>query len=236
MKKLFSLLLCVLSLTGFAQNSKWFVSFATGFNIGGPSVSIKNQMKDQGFDDDSDFNFFGWTGTSEYPYKSQEPSLLLRVGKQISEKKSIYFVAGRLDKATVQGFKNEGYSNLFGFLGSSSGPSPKISYSLYQFTAGYLYNMPKSRIQLGIGPSLYMLNYSDELTENNSFTAGATGTAIFPLRKAKRKMGFELIIEANLAPPVKLESRQNEEVYHFKMKSANMVSLNIGLAISYNKK
>ena len=96
--------------------------------------------------------------------------------------------------------------------------------------------MPKSRIQLGIGPSLYMLNYSDELTENNSFTAGATGTAIFPLRKAKRKMGFELIIEANLAPPVKLESRQNEEVYHFKMKSANMVSLNIGLAISYNKK
>src|SRR5688572_384843 len=114
MKKIFTALFCIVSLNGLAQTPKWFVSFATGFNIGGPSISIKNQMKDQGFDDDSDFNFFGWTGTSEYPYKSQDPSLLLRVGKQISEKKSIYFVIGRLDKATVKGFKDEGYSNLWG--------------------------------------------------------------------------------------------------------------------------
>ncbi|MGZ5192063.1 MAG: hypothetical protein ACXWCZ_13725, partial [Flavisolibacter sp.] len=223
MKKIYTALLCIVSLNGLTQTPKWFVSFATGFNVGGPSVSIKSEMKNQGFDDKSEFNFFGWTGTSEYPYKSQEPSLLLRFGKQISEKKLIYFVIGRLDKATVKGFRNDGYSDLLGLFGSSSGPRPYINYSLYQLTAGYLYTNAKSRIKLGVGPSVYLLNYKDELTESNSFTAGAAATAIFPLRKAKRKLGFDFIIEANLAPPVKIESRHNEEVNQFKMKSANMV-------------
>jgi hypothetical protein len=235
MKKIITALFCIISLNSFSQTPKWFVSFATGVNIGGPSVSIKSQMKKQGFDDESSFNFFGWTGTDKHPYKSQDLSLLLRFGKQITDNKTIYFVIGRLDKAKVEGFKNKGYTNLI-FIGSSSGPNPYISYSLYQLTGGYMYTNPKSRVKLGIGPSVYMMDFTDGYEKDRSFTAGVTGTARFPLRKEKRQLGFEFIVETNLAAPIKLESNQGDATDPFKMKSANMISLNLGLALTFKKK
>ena len=43
-------------------------------------------------------------------------------------------------------------------------------------------------------------------------------------------------MEANFAPPVKMKVDQGEAADHFHMKSANMLSANIGVALCFRKR
>lgn len=233
MKKLFTALFCIISLNGLTQTPKWFVSVATGLNIGGPSISIQSQMKQQGYNDEVTYIWFGG-GTTKYPIKNPIPSLLLTGGKQISEKKSLFFVVGLLDKATVIGR----YANdINGYVNNSPDfeLNPEIRYSIYQVAGGFMYTNPKSRTKIGIGPSFYLINFTHGAEKGTGFTAGITATSRTPFKKKIKPVRLEFITAINLAPPVKMEINQGKNANHFKMKSANMISINLGVGISFNK-
>ena len=82
MKKLLTALFILVNLSSFGQTADWNISITSGLSIGGPAGSLKKQMIDQGFDQTGDYNFFGWTGTTDYPTKGKTPSLMFRVTKK----------------------------------------------------------------------------------------------------------------------------------------------------------
>jgi hypothetical protein len=238
MKKLFSLLLVVGNLNCFAQANKWFVSFSAAPTIGGPSSSIKKQFVSQGFDQTSSFNFLGLEGTTKYPVVMKDASLLIRGGAKLNDHRSIYFTVGQSAAGTVEGYKNEGYSDFLGIFGGSYGQTISIDYHTYQFTAGYMYSFPNTRSKVGFGPSFFLFDYA--ITENNnskgSHTAlspGATFTARLPLGKERKLFGVELVFEGNAALPVKMKSEM--EGAGFQPGTVNMFSANIGIAFCFRK-
>ncbi len=237
MHKLLFFLICLISLKSSAQTKKVFFSFAPGVTIGGPSISLKQQMIRQGYDQTSSYNFFGWQGTTKYPRIDKFASLLLRGGYLINDRKSIYFVAGLSMKGSVTGFKNEGYADLWIFGGGSIGPMPKVSYEVFQLTAGYLFASQNSRAKLGIGPSLYFLRYSVNSEKSRlNVVPGVALTGRFPLGKEKRVFGMELIVETNLAPPAKMRSGGILNEKGFRPGKANMICMNVGLGFTIRTK
>jgi len=236
MKKLFSAILCVVCLNAFSQASKWFVTVSGGATVGGPSASIKNQMKKQGFDDTGTSNFFGWTSTIDYPHKVQDPSLLVSFGIRQNDHRSLYFTVGQLEKSEVRGLRNTGYSSFLGIIGGSDGPTPAVKYTTYQLTAGYMYSFSKSRVKLGVGPSLFFVKYASGMSYSfgetrTSVVPGVSGSARLPMGKEKKMFGFEFFVETNLAPPAKMTTSESPAKDEFQMKSANMMSANFGIAL-----
>lgn len=239
MKKFFSAVLLIINLNCFAQASKWFVSFSAGATLGGPSASLKHQLTRQGFDETSTGNFLGLSWTNDYPHVTRDAAVLVRGGKKINDRRSIYFVAGRSSKACVEGFKNQGYSDLFGIIGSSYGDRISISYRVYQLTSGYLYSFPATKIKLGLGPSLYLV---DHKVEHNSVLTGKDAPLVpgvsflarFPFGKERKLFGTELFIEGNMAPSVNINASTSEA--GFRPGRASMVYFNAGLALTFRKK
>jgi hypothetical protein len=241
MKKLFSAILCVVSLNAFSQASKWFVTVSVGGTVCGPAASIKNQMKKQGFDDTGTSNFLGWTSTTDYPDKMQDPSLLVTFGIKQNNHRTLYFTLGQLEKSEVWGLRNTGYSDFLGIIGGSDGPTPVVKYTTYQLTAGYMYSFAKSRVKLGVGPSLFFVKYASGMSytvgeTKTTVMPGVSGSARLPLGKEKKMFGVELFVETNIAPPVKMDVDEHKAEYQFQMKSANMISANFGIAFRLHDK
>lgn len=238
MKKLFSAMLIVINLNCFAQTKNWFVSFSVAPAIGGPSASLKSQMKAQGYGDNAESTFviFG-DGTTTYP-RGGAMALLATGGKKISDHKSIYFVAGISQKATVEGFNAQGWSDgFFGLFAGTYGNHVSVSYNTYQLGTGYMYSFPKSRTSLGFGPAVYLFNYG--ISENyapkekhSSIVPGASFNARIPFGKERKLFGVEFVINGNIAPSVKMKSDHTEG---FQPKNANMFSASAGLAFSFRK-
>lgn len=160
------------------------------------------------------------------PGKRKSPSLLLSFGKKLKEHRYIYFVIGCADKGQVEGYKD---------LGSILESYATIHYSVYQFTAGYLYTIGKSRIKLGGGPSLLMLKYTAGSEQSQtSFVPGLTLSGRFPLGKEKRLIGVDFILEANLAPPAKIEMQEKSD-NGFHITKADMIQGSAGLALCFRK-
>lgn len=237
MKKLFLVMLVIINLNCFAQANKWFVSISATPTIGGPSVSLKNQIIKQGFNESSSFNFLGLGVTTQYPIVVKDISLLVRAGKRITDRRSIYFVAGQTTSGCVSGFKNEGYSDFFGIFSGSYGQHIDIDYRVYQVTAGYLYSFPNTKAKIGIGPSFFVCNYAitknyTNKEEHTSLMPGATFTARLPLGKEKKLFGVELVCEGNVAPPAQMKADHTEG---FQPKNASMFSGNAGLAFTFHR-
>ncbi len=209
------------------------MSVSAGIGFGGPSASIKNQMNKQHFNDKGSFNFFGWTSTTKYPDGASEGSLLFRFSKKINKLKSLYFIVGQADKNEVTGFKDEGYVNLILF-GSSVGPLPKVRYTVFQIGGGYLYQT-SSRMKLGVVPSLFIVPYSaNDSAKHTSFAPGASFTARIPLGKERRQLGFDLLFDANIAPPINMKvNEKTTEGFH--MNKANMMQISTGIALTFRK-
>ena len=238
MKKLFFAMLVIINLNCFAQANKWFVSFSVAPAFGGPSASLKTQMKAQGYGDqaESTFNLFG-SGNTSYP-RGGSVALLMRGGKKITDRKSIYFVAGISEKATIEGFHAQGWSDgFFGLFAGTYGQHISVKYTTYQLTAGYMYSFSNSKAKLGFGPSVYILsygtsvNYSDK-ENHTSLVPGASFTARLPFGKEKRLFGVEFVFEGNMAPPVQMKSDRTDG---FQPKHANMFSANAGLAFTFHR-
>jgi len=237
MKKFFLLILVVVNINCFAQANKWFVSLSTSATIGGPSASLKRQMIDQHFDQTSESSFFIFSFSTDYPIVTKDAAILLRGGLKLDDRKGLYFVAGQCAKGSVEGFKNEGYSDVWLF-GSSYGQNIKIDYEAYQFTGGYQYTFVHSKSKVGFGPSLFLLHYSvlENYSNKQSYspvTVGATCTARLPLGKEKKLFGVELVFETNVALPVKMKGEYEQT--GFKAGSVNMCSANLGIAFSLRR-
>lgn len=236
MKKLLSALLILINLDCFAQTNNWFISFSVAPVFGGPAASLKSQLKAQGYGDDTEstFNIFG-SGHTSYP-RGGSTSIMARGGKKITERRSIYFVAGICEKATIEGFDAQGWSDgIFGLFAGTTGVHTSVKYSIYQLTTGYMYSFTGSRTKLGFGPSVYIFNYSkeDNYTNTGSHTAvvpGASFTTRIPLGKEKKVFGLELVFEGNMAPTVQMKSNNSDG---FQPKKANMFSCNAGLAFTF---
>lgn len=233
MKKLICLVAFLASISCFAQKEKWSVSVSGGMSVGGPAATIKNQMGKQGFDDKGSFNILIWTSTTQYPERSPEGSLLLRFSKKINNFKSLYFIVGQADKSEVTGFKDEGYVNLI-LIGSSVGPMPKVRYTIFQVGGGYLYQT-SSRAKLGIVPSAFIVPYSaNDSAKHTSIVPGVSFTARIPLGKEKKQLGFDLVFDANLAPPINMKiNEKTTEGFH--MNKANMMQISAGIALTFRK-
>jgi hypothetical protein len=235
MKKFFSVILIIVNINCFAQANKWFVSISYAPSIGGPAASLKSQMKEQGYGDEevNSFDIFG-SGNVQYP-RGAAVALLATAGKKISDHKSLYFVAGLAGTATIAGFKSKGYSNgFFGLFAGSYGERVSVKYNLYQLTAGCMFSFSSSRTQIGFGPSLYVFNYSvsDDYAHGQTHSSIVPGAAIntrIPMGKQRKLVGLDFVTNVNVAPQVKMQS---DNAKGFQPKNANMVSVNIGLALS----
>lgn len=231
-------MLVVVNLNCIAQSKDWFMSFSIAPAFGGPSSSLKSQMRAQGYGDQSEstFNIFG-SGNTSYP-RGGSVAFLARGGKKINNHKSIYFVAGISEKATIEGFHAQGWSDgFFGLFAGTYGEHVSVTYTTYQLTAGYMYSFPDTRAKIGFGPSIYILNYGSDInytTKDNhtAFVPGASFTARLPLGKEKKLFGVELFVEGNAAPPVKMKSEHSDG---FQPKNANMFSGNGGLAFTFHR-
>jgi hypothetical protein len=238
MKKLFSAMLLIVNLNCFAQANKWFISFTAAPSLGGPAASLKQQMKAQGYGDQSESTFviFG-SGTTKYP-RGGAVAVLASGGKKITDKRSIYFVAGISEKARIEGFDAQGYSDgIFGLFAGTYGNHVSVSYNIYQLTAGYMYSFSKSRTKLGFGPSIYLLTYGISRNfapeeKHNSIVPGAAFNTRIPFGKERRLVGIDFVFNGNIAPSVKMKSNYKEG---FQPKNANMFSANAGLALSFRK-
>jgi hypothetical protein len=222
--------------TAYSQNAKWFVSFSTGGNFGGPGASLKSKMNKQGFNQESSFNFLGWTGTTQYPRKEVDPYALIRFGFRMKERKSLFFVAGLAEQGTVSGFKNLGYSDFLGILGSSDGPLPSMQYSLYQLSGGLQYDNVKTRAKLGFAPSLFVMRYAlNEENKKSAIMPGAFLTGRFTIGKEKKLFGLEIVLDMRLAPPVHMKNDVTPETGEFRAGSVNICSGSAGIAFCFRK-
>jgi hypothetical protein len=195
-------------------------------------------MINQGFDQTSTGSFLGWNWTTDFPKVSKSASLLLRGGKKMDDRRSIYFVAGLSAKGKVEGFKNQGYDDFLGIFGGSYGQSVGVDYSVYQLTAGYLYSFTNTKAKIGFGPSVFCLDYSvsDNYAKGEdhvSLMPGASFTARVPLGKEKKLFGFELVFEGNMAPPAKMKAQKTTS--GFEVKNANLIQANLGFAVTFKR-
>jgi hypothetical protein len=172
-----------------AQNSRWFIVLTPGYGIGGPGVSIKANMNQSGFNQSQDNWLFG--GTNTYPKVSHEPTLLLTIGKHVSEFGSICVTAGQTTAGTVTGYNGQSNATL--------------DYNVWQFTGSYQFGFANTHFKVGVGPSLfyfkYSQNYSYQATgsSNSVIKPGLSVITRIPLGAEKRLFGMELFFELNIA-------------------------------------
>lgn len=203
MKKILVLLICFFSLLAGLkaqtniETSKWFVSFSTGFCIGGPVSSIDNALTDQNFNG----SYNGWFGPVSYPITTNKQPLLFMFGTRITKYGSLYMVVGQ-----PTGGKAEGYNGV---------SIVSFDYHVLQFTLGYQFSFPDTRFKVGIGPSLFIFKNTPEadyqsVSAQSSTIPGGTINVRVPFGKEKKLFGVELFFQMNLAPSAKLGEIQNQ--------------------------
>src|SRR5215218_2700885 len=140
MKKATFLLLATLTaaLATYAQPSKWFVSVSSGVPFGGPAKSIKNNMVKNGLDQTSNVIFFFMDFSTAYPHSLQNPPLLFKLGKRMTDKRSLYIVAGVSNSGEAVGNKIISYGgngDLYPIFGGTNDLIVDVRYKLFQLGA-----------------------------------------------------------------------------------------------------
>lgn len=183
----------------------------------------------QGYGDTYSYDFFGITGSTKYPRSAKGAYLLVRGGKKMTERKSLYFIAGQVDQGEVWGFKKNTNPDPYGYI---IGDFPDVRFSLLQFSAGYQFHYTSTRAKLGLGPTIFILRQSSYGRKVASYAPGLTATARLPLGREKRLVGMELIMDANLGLPMKMKQTFTSS---FTPGKVNICSVNLGLAISFRR-
>jgi hypothetical protein len=237
MKNILTVLLCIISISSFGQASKWFVSLFTGAKVAGPPVTIKHHMKEHGYDETVTSTFL-WTTTTNYPVEDVYPSLLVMMGKRISDYKSVYIVAGRSARGVVSGFRTEGYADFFGLFSGPYGQRIDIPYSIYQLGGGVMYSFPNTRTKLAAGPSFFLFEYGGEeytgIEKHHSFLPGLSGVLRVPFGREKKLVGIDLVVELNLAPPATIKGDE-APLQVIQLQKVNMIHAAVGLALSFRR-
>lgn len=223
------------------QNTNWFISFSTGAVFGGPSASLLNKMKQQGFNQTSAGYFLGLNWTTTYPFKSQTPYFKVLTGKKISENKSIYFTGGFAGSGEVSGYKASGNVVNLGFFAYTDGDHPFIKYTVYQLGGGLQYHFKKTRMKLGAAPSALLFSYSSSNGQRRSvcFSPGIEGMARMPLGREKKFFGVDLLAQVLAAAPVKPDLNKNlsagETRTSFNTAGTSLLQASVGIAFSFRQ-
>jgi hypothetical protein len=239
MKKLLITLIILVSLNALGQKtSSWFVSVAGGPSFGGPMPSLRNQIESQNFNQMSQSEFFGVQWSTQYPKISKDGSIMMRVGMKISDYKSVYVSGGISNGGEVRGFKGDGTYSSFWLFGGTGGDYVDIDYEVLQFSAGYQYSFAKTRTKVSVGPAAYILRYAisstySEKLNQSAVVPGISTSLRVPLGKEKKLVGFDLMIQADLAPPAKMKN--TGESTSFQAGKVNMAHGSIGLALSFRR-
>jgi hypothetical protein len=219
-----------------AQPAKWFVSVATGYTMGGPAASIKNNMRRCNLDHISSFSaLWGlFSGTTNYPESSRNLPLLLKAGKRLTDKRSLYLVVGISGTGSVEGFRKIAFDESWDdFFSKSVGIHVHVEYKLYQISAGYQYSYPNTHAKIAVAPSLFLFRYQNTsastLQRHTAVAPGVAFTSRLPLGKEKRLIGVDLLVELNLAPPVKMQALTTEYTYGDKTSTATLQRSNVNL-------
>ena len=249
MKKLFFAAAFFISAAGaFAQTTDWYVSVSIGPGWGGPQGSLKNKFEKTGFNQTSEFSFFGLGSNTSYPIVYRGVPVLVRAGKKLKGKKSIYVVAGTSAAAEVSGYKREG--SFGGVIAGTFGTHINMNYKVTQIAAGLENSMPKSRIKLGYAPGAFLLRYHNTPGVSNpkkttSVVPGLALTGRLPLGREKNNVGVELVADINLAPPATIKEQYKmvgdnisgfSTVQALSATKVNMVHGTAGLALTLRKK
>ncbi|HWJ89672.1 MAG TPA: hypothetical protein VNR87_01090 [Flavisolibacter sp.] len=240
MKQLLTALIILVSLNALSQKaSRWFLSVASGPSFGGPMPSIRHQIEKQNFNQMSQGNFLGLEWSTQYPKVTRGGTFLVKAGKNISAYKSVFVSGGLSAAGEARGFRSSGTYSTFLFFGGTDGAWVDIDYRVLQFAAGYQYAFQRTRAKLAVAPAAYVLRYAisdvySEKLDQTSIVPGVSGSLRMPLGKEKKLVGFDLLIEADLAPPAKMKNK-NAETTSFKPGSVNMIHALIGLALSFRR-
>src|ERR1700759_5519212 len=107
-KMIIPLALALLASAAFGQKKKFSISLLVTPTIGGPENSIGENMKEQGFGETANFNFFGLTGSANYPIKDRSGAVfLVNVTVRQKENRSLFFIAGISNQGKVSGYHYE---------------------------------------------------------------------------------------------------------------------------------
>jgi len=226
MKKILLLAFAIsFSLVTEAQTAKWFVTFSTGFQIAGPSSSLKKYMNDNGFNVSSQT----FLGPADYPTTTPGLAFLAMLGGQVGKNRSLYILLGMPWNGEVSGFDGHQSNN--------------VKYHVYQFGGGYQFSSSNSRSSVGAGPSLFILQSgknnhtygNNELTEKHTAVKpGLTITGRTALGKGRKLLGLELFAELNVAPKASFVDPQS---YDGKTSyNMNMTGGMLGLALAVSKR
>lgn len=223
------------------QNTNWFISFSTGAVFGGPSASLYNKMKQQGYDQTSYASFLGLDFSTNYPFKEHSPYGKILAGKKIAKNKSIYFVGGIVDAGSVFGYKASGNVVNLGFFAFMEGDQPSIKYTVYQLGGGLQYHFEKTRIKLGAAPSALLFSYSSSNSQRRyvCFSPGIEGMARVPLGREKKFFGIDLMAQVLAAAPVKPDLNKNlspgEAKTSFNTAGTSLFQASVGVAFSFRQ-
>jgi hypothetical protein len=249
MKKVTLLLLATstISLTSFAQPSKWFVSAVTGIPFGGPVGSLKKHFRRDGLNHTESFQVLFIGGSTKYPIGTRNPPLLVKFGKRLNERRSLYIVAGVSSSGEAEGYKRyDEESALFPLFYSTTGSYVTVKYRLLQVAAGYQYHYANKRLKLAAAPSLFIYKYQNTRAirkqQHAAVVPGMAFSGRLPLGKEKKLFGVDLIADLNLAPPVKMKELRTENhnsgetvATVLKSGSVNITHGMVGLAFSFRR-
>jgi hypothetical protein len=226
MKLIYFLLISLFtSLSSFCQADKFFVSISSSLGFGGPAPSIQSTMKSLQY---TKKTFLG---------SGHSPSLILKTGLKVNEYHSLYLIFGQFDQASVSRFRTTGYESFWGLWDYKVGEKITVNFTTMQYGVGYQFEFPESRWKLGLGPSVFVLDYevstnSPTFKSDRKVTAGASFSARIPIGKGKKAVGIEFVSDLTLAPSVTLQT----EAYRLHNVSASMCRGTFGVAFTYRHK
>ena len=237
MKKLLLCLPILIALYTPAQKGTWNLSVGGGFGWGGPKTTFKKAMIETNFDQTQS----GWLGKSDFPRVYPAFNLSAKVGRGIKEN-TAFFVAGGLTSGSVDGLNQQDYGSS-GWLGSSA-TRVNVAYKVMQLTTGLEHTLRHSKVTIGYGPAVYILQYTNANYASEQYQSVVPGinlSGAVPLFRKGSKFGVALITEMNLALPASLKPLHHHytkdgtsaQVAFVREGKANMTQGNIGLALMF---
>jgi hypothetical protein len=225
MKKLATLLLVLaISANPSMAQCKWFFMMSGGVPVSGPGATLKQKLKEDGFNSSPDSWFiFGSSGTN-YPHVFHKLPFFFTIGRQVSSKGSVVFMAGRSDAGEAKGFTE------------SAGIT--IPYNIFQLTTAYQLGSPGSLFKLAAGISAFHFTYGPSVpsaTEGGEWKPGLSLTGRLRIGKKKKTVGMELFMQMNVASKVKTEEMSTRGL-NLTAGSLNMIHGVIGLSFEISDK
>jgi len=232
MKFLLAAALCfVFTIANSQERTVFFVSFSSGIPVTRMDLSIKQQMRSQGFDKKRQSLLDVFIESQEAPYRKRGFNGRLMMGKRINSFRSIYGIAGIIDRAAITGRLRSASDPRPGYVRY---PEATFRYTLAQLGGGMLFTT-RSKVRFGLAPSAYLFHYNlPDSSAHASVKPGISACLRMPLGKGIGQMGLEVMIELNGAPSVKTKDWAGDS-HDFNPGTVPILCFSLGLALTFRE-